>query len=768
MQLAEARRQHDTQELLRSVANLSHLSQHGFPIQPDPPSYSMPTTPVALGAPDLQTPKVSQAYSQVPMEPFSLSSGISTSARPPFPYAASSLLSLSGTRSVSTTASASASSQSLIPGLHGLPASSSHSSWSQSQSVSVDQSKDPSIEAYSWNYNSNKSSEMTSTSKIPPSLSSVKVPPEPVSPKDTSTVIPSVSITPSSRPSTATSSSTASTRIESSITTESYNAPSSAALQTRSGQIQKSSLPQPPIQLIPTKSSIEAAGAMLDAIQRQGNVSVGSSEVEVSSLESSSTSTTICTVTPGATGVESTSTTSAATSTATSTTASHTTTHPIPPALFPSASSLPPTQVLPTLLSLTRHQAALDAESDYADLRGVMRTALSKGSDVEILKVLGVGLRQARLGRGSVGQLEGLSRGRSGMGGEGGIEGSGLDAGEMAEAIKTLQRAHEAILERERWEDLQARQQEQEDVSKLAQTQLSHVSQITSQQSLEVKSREVQVQQQDNRPGVEPRSSSSSSSSIKMLSGIKRRMSLQSSRSYSSTAASLGFQTSLNETIIDEEAEGVEGDENVNRGKPEVGKLRSKRGKVGAKLMRSKTSSSSSTSSTATTNDSVLSKSESGSGSGASRSSVCGKRNDRYMREKDTLDKEFIESGIDALRRMSRSAAVQTRTKTRSHEEVEDPARLLPSWTITRWVFALCFLFCKCPSPFNHSRLSDTKSIAKRKLESASFPMCIRELGVRHPSHLPLCILIRPSRVSVTPLKHLRPSHFTPLILPAS
>ncbi|KAJ4486547.1 hypothetical protein C8J55DRAFT_452053 [Lentinula edodes] len=681
VQLAEARRQHDTQELLRSVANLSHLSQHGYPIQPDPPSYSMPTTPVALGAPDLQTPKVSQAYSQVPMEPFSLSSGISTSARPPFPYAASSLLSLSGTRSVSTTASASASSHSLIPGLHGLPASSSHSSWSQSQSqsVSVDQSNDQSIEAYSWNYNSNNSSEMTSTGKIPPSLSSVQVPPEPVSPKDTSTVIPSVSITPSSRPSTATSSSTTSTQIESSITTESYNAPSSAALQTRSGQIQKSSLPQPPIQLIPTKSSIEAAGAMLDAIQRRGNVSVGSSEVEVSSLETSSTSTSICTVTPGATSVESTSTTSAATSTATSTTASHTTTHPIPPALFPSASSLPPTQVLPTLLSLTRHQAALDAESDYADLRGVMRTALSKGSDVEILKVLGVGLRQARLGRGSVGQLEGLSRGRSGMGGEGGMESSGLDTGEMAEAIKTLQRAHEAILERERWEDLQAQQQEQEDVLNLAPTQLSHVSQITSQQSLEVKSREVQVQQQDNRLGLESRSSSSSSSSIKMLSGIKRRMSLQGSRSYSSTAASLGFQTSLNETIIDEE---VEGDENVNRGKPEVGKLRSKRGKVGARLMRSKTSSSSSTSSTATTNDSAWSRSESGSGSGVSKSFVCGKK---YAREKDTLDKEFIESGIDALRRMSRSTAVQSRTKTRSHEEVEDPARLLPSWTITRY-----------------------------------------------------------------------------------
>ncbi|KAJ4490744.1 hypothetical protein J3R30DRAFT_3277483 [Lentinula aciculospora] len=171
-------------------------------------------------------------------------------------------------------------------------------------------------------------------------------------------------------------------------------------------------------------------------------------------------------------------------------------------------------QVLPTLLSLTRHQAALDAKSDYADLRGVMRAALSKGSDVEIIKVLGVGLRKAGLG--------------------------------MAEAIKTLQRAHEAILERERWEDLHACQQHPE--------------------------------QGD------------------MVTG------------------------------------------------------------TGAKPMQSKTLSSSSTSTAATTtNDSVCSGSGSGSG-GVSQSSG-----------KDTLDKEFIESGIDALRRM------------------KDPARLLPSWTITRY-----------------------------------------------------------------------------------
>ncbi|KAJ3994635.1 hypothetical protein F5050DRAFT_1575245 [Lentinula boryana] len=230
------------------------------------------------------------------------------------------------------------------------------------------------------------------------------------------------------------------------------------------------------------------------------------------------------------------------TSTSASTTTSLTTAHPVPPALLPSASSLPSTEILPTILSLTRHQAALDAESDYADLRGVMRAALSKGSDVEIIKVLGSG---------------------------------GLDAGEVAEAIKTLQRAHEAILEMERREDLHAQQrlqQEHGDVSN---------------------STQVHVSKRDKVAGA------------------------------------------------------------------------------GAKLMRSKAVSSSSTSSTATTNESAWSRSGSGSGSGVSQSSGNGEVNERHMRKKDTLDKEFIESGIDALRRMSRSTA--------------DPARLLPSWTITRY-----------------------------------------------------------------------------------
>ncbi|KAJ3975139.1 hypothetical protein EV361DRAFT_792931 [Lentinula raphanica] len=157
-------------------------------------------------------------------------------------------------------------------------------------------------------------------------------------------------------------------------------------------------------------------------ISRVESVTSESNGVEVSSLEASSASTSTSTVTPGSSaGITSTSETKSTSST----TASHSTNYLIPPALLPSASSLPPTEILPTLLSLTRHQAALDAESDYADLRGVMRTALSKGSDVDIIKC------------------------------------GGLDAGEIAEAIKTLQRAHEAILERERWEAWRAQHRPQ-------------------------------------------------------------------------------------------------------------------------------------------------------------------------------------------------------------------------------------------------------------------------------------------------------------------
>ncbi|KAJ3800619.1 hypothetical protein GGU11DRAFT_676882 [Lentinula aff. detonsa] len=141
----------------------------------------------------------------------------------------------------------------------------------------------------------------------------------------------------------------------------------------------------------------EALGMFSVTIQRQGKILPGSAEVETSSFGAFSAATSTTTVTPDANSVAAASTTS----TSASATTSLTTAHPVPPALLPSASSLPSTEILPTILSLTRHQAALDAESDYADLRGVMRAALSKGSDVEIIKVLGVGLRKGGLGRAS-------------------------------------------------------------------------------------------------------------------------------------------------------------------------------------------------------------------------------------------------------------------------------------------------------------------------------------------------------------------------------
>ena len=73
----------------------------------------------------------------------------------------------------------------------------------------------------------------------------------------------------------------------------------------------------------------------------------------------------------------------------------------------------------------------------------------------------------------------------------------------------------------------------------------------------------------------------------------------------------------------------------------------------------------------------------------ASRSSVAGlaRANTIASREsggsgasaKDTLDREFIESGIDVLRRMSRGAEIN-----------------LPSWTITRYVYGSAVLSYLC------------------------------------------------------------------------
>ncbi|KAJ3730506.1 hypothetical protein C8R42DRAFT_650363 [Lentinula raphanica] len=663
VQLAEARRQHDTQELLRGVANLSQLSQHGYPLQP--PSYASSTAQNTAANLDFPTPRVSQIATQTLLDSLPAPDTSSAPPRPPFPYAASNLLMLSASKSVNAYTSASASSQTL----NGLPASSSHTSLSSS--VSIKQTNEQSLEAYSWKHNSKIASVVTNTN-VTSSTSSAQVQSSsrPVSPKDTETqIIPSVSITPSSRPSTATSSSTAS--VETGVSTPVGGIDVINTTQAAPKQMSKTQLPQPPIQLIPTKSSIEAAGAMLEAIQREGKVTSESNGVEVSSLEASSASTSTSTVTPGSSaGITSTSETKSTSST----TASHSTNYLIPPALLPSASSLPPTEILPTLLSLTRHQAALDAESDYADLRGVMRTALSKGSDVDIIKVLGVGLRKGKLGRGSLAHLDASSRENGGFGEDGmeSIECGGLDAGEIAEAIKTLQRAHEAILERERWEAWRAQhrpQGVQEEVSTVSQVQVSHVTE-NSQKIL---------QTEDGISDLDHRNSSISSRN-KVFAGIKRRMSLQSSRS----TTGLSLPSSLNEDIIHEEGEGGEHEGRRRRDSSVDERPKSRHGKGvggGTNLMRSKTVSSSSTSSSASTHDLPWSRSQSGSGSGVSRTSG----NGRHIREQDTLDKEFIETGIDALRRVSRSTAVRRRTNTKSREEVEDPARLLPSWTITRY-----------------------------------------------------------------------------------
>ncbi|KAG6855823.1 hypothetical protein H0H87_010489 [Tephrocybe sp. NHM501043] len=86
---------------------------------------------------------------------------------------------------------------------------------------------------------------------------------------------------------------------------------------------------------------------------------------------------------------------------------------PVPaPALMPTPTSptaLRPSQILPTLLTLHMSQNAQDMRRDAADLRALMRSALSTGSDAEMLDVLQIGRE------------------------------------EMPEAIKTLQRALERV-----------------------------------------------------------------------------------------------------------------------------------------------------------------------------------------------------------------------------------------------------------------------------------------------------------------------------------
>ena len=86
-------------------------------------------------------------------------------------------------------------------------------------------------------------------------------------------------------------------------------------------------------------------------------------------------------------------------------------------------------------------------------------------------------------------------------------------------------------------------------------------------------------------------------------------------------------------------------------------------------------------------------------------------------RPRDTLDREFIESGIDALRRVSNG-----------------PDMSLPSWTITKWVLFCPFssLFLNINDVFTDSKLTWTKKSARSAL--ATSPQCIKVPGANATS----------------------------------
>ncbi|KAF9069993.1 hypothetical protein BDP27DRAFT_1362916 [Rhodocollybia butyracea] len=601
IQLAEARRQHDTEEILKNVVHLSHMGHFGGS-----------ETPVLQG----------QITAETTIVPSGSTSSITSTppAKQSFPYAIPSISYISagalhhgthGTYGPDTSnnasnirsgsllftqlgtpipkGSAAASAQSLIPGLQGLPDSSSHSSLSQGLSQLQLQ----------WNDGTNGGG----VHVLPTVDSSAAL-----------AIVPSLSVTPSSQPSTASGPSTSSGARSPTSTTSTATA-------------------------IPPSTQ-----STTTAVARKASVSL-----------SASTST----VVPSAPATEP---------------------DDVDGGVVPGSSSA---------------QNLLDAESDYADLRGVMRAALSKGSDVEMMRVLGVGLRrQSRQGRPG-------RQSRSGDGEEGaGILEGGLDAGEIAEAIKTLQRAHEAILEKERWEGQQGLpglglglgQGQEVDVDRAVEGEVDadadagNVGHVGHAGDVE------------GRPGFARRSSS-----FKALARIKRRMSLQSSNSYSylnnmNSNSNSVPTTPLNETIIDEE-DGESGSGSVMVGNSKKRKMtRNESGSSGGGLIRSKTVSSSSTSSAKTKASGSLSihdslVSQAGSGSGHTASGQSGTGSGKFSVSggsggssgmKDTLDKEFIESGIDALRRMSRSTAGAVGSGGVKNGVKEDPATVLPSWTITR------------------------------------------------------------------------------------
>ncbi|RDB18261.1 Dual specificity protein kinase splA [Hypsizygus marmoreus] len=203
------------------------------------------------------------------------------------------------------------------------------------------------------------------------------------------------------------------------------------------------------------------------------------------------------------------------------------TVRPPPPYSPKSPSMLPPSEILPTLLDLHSAQNLIDAQRDLADLRRLMRDAVGTSSDVEMLGVLQIGRE------------------------------------EMPEAIKTLQRALERVVERE--------------------------------------------------------------------------------------GAAAGVEV---EEIVEEKTEKVGEGEKGGNEKPK-GKAKWT-GMVGRRISLKEPAKPKPVA-------------RSGSGSGASKSSTSGSGSDEGW-GRDTLDREFIESGIDALRRMSRGVDTT-----------------LPSWTITRY-----------------------------------------------------------------------------------
>ncbi|KAL0058574.1 hypothetical protein AAF712_014737 [Marasmius tenuissimus] len=226
-----------------------------------------------------------------------------------------------------------------------------------------------------------------------------------------------------------------------------------------------------------------------------------------------------------------------------------------------------PSSLLKALETIRVHQNLSDAALDAQDLRNLMREALATGSDVEMLQVLGVGRE------------------------------------EMPEAIKTMQRALEVVVERESRED--------EETRRLREFQTEMVGGF---------------QQKNGDAGIAKPARPPVSRSSSARSGIP---------------------------TVHEDGPAMTTSSDLGNGK---GGMKGKKSGVG--MRRSKTTST------------RMSKSSSSSDSGISGVSAGGSGGSGGSQPKDTLDREFIESGIDALRRMSRGV---------------DKELSLPSWTITRY-----------------------------------------------------------------------------------